>query len=141
MAFALGGLVLSTPAAAADLFTISVPYEFASLDPSVTHVTIGCHLEGKDAVTQNMVNFGPTMGKTQEVPVTKGGATGTVTLVFRTEDFSQKELASLNNVGGGTCRFGLRAGGQLYQPYETSTGPVLSHKGGTPFRWRAAFKF
>jgi hypothetical protein len=139
---ALGALLLATPAGAADLFTITVPYEFASLDPSVTHVHIGCHVEGKDAVTQNTVNFGPAMGKSVDLPVAgKGGAVGTATVVFKTEDFSAKELASLNNVTGGSCRFGLRAGGTLYQPIDSSTGPVLGHKTGTPFRWKATFKF
>jgi hypothetical protein len=129
----------ATAAMAADLFTLNVPVEVSHLHPSVTQIRVLCHLTGRDAATGNPTNYGPTMGKSQTFPVTAGAFTGTALIVFNTADFTPAQLTNLTSVSSGDCMLQLFASGNWYQPYSSSTGPVVAHAVGTPFNSQSNF--
>ena len=127
-------------AAAANLLTISVPVEVTNLHPDITKIKVGCHIKGKDAVTQNDVNYGPTNGKSKEIPISSSRSyKGTVTLSFATEDFNAKELKNVSSVHQGACRLHVFAAGQWYSPYGDKKTGVLGVAPGTPFKSIANF--
>ena len=134
----------AAPAALAiDAFTISVPVDFKSLNSSVSAVRIRCSLQMRDAVTGTPMAFGPAAGKSADLPVTGGNYTGPSPLVFvfRTEDFSAAEQATLSSVTGGRCWFNLITPTGQYIPYGGETTPVLAQRPGTPFRSQVTFTF
>lgn len=140
LAFAIT-IAVEPAATGADAFTINVPVEFKSLDAAVTAVRIHCSVTGKDPVTLGPKSFGPSSGKWVDLPIVGGayGGPSTVTLVFKTEDFSAAEQAALGTVTGGACEFSLRAGGAGYQPYGGETAPILAQKPGAPFKSQVSF--
>ncbi len=141
-AILLATTLCATPAFATDALVIKVPVQFSNLDPSVEAVIISCTVNGKDAVTQQMTMFG---GGARQVllPLTKGAYTGPspVTVVFKLEDFKDSEKQQLNTIVAADCNFGLKSGTHDYQPYADSTGPILGHKPGTKFEWKAGGTF
>jgi hypothetical protein len=119
----------AAPALAADVFTVNVPYQFAALDPSITSVGIFCQVRGYEPVTNKFMTFAPV--KNTSVPIVKGAASGQVTLVFKTEDFSAQQQAILGAVTDAQCHFSLVTSTGSYFPYGNETQPVLAHKAGT----------
>ncbi len=126
-------------ASATDLFTLNVPVQVSHLNSLVTQVRVNCHLQGRDAITGNLVNFGFPTGKSQDFTVAGGAFTGAARIVFTNTDFSAAELGNLTSVSNGNCHLILIAGGNQYQPYASSTGPVLGHQPGTAFSTQVTF--
>ncbi len=123
--------MMTTPAFAADVFSVTVPYQFASLDPSVTAISIACRVRGYEPVTKKFMTF--TSNKFTTVPVVKGAAgPGQVTIVFKTEDFTDNEQVILSAVTDAQCNFNLVTATGSYAPSDSATQPVMAHKAGTP---------
>jgi hypothetical protein len=138
-ALALTLFLSASMAFATDLFTLNVPVQVSHLHPSVTQIRVNCHIKGLDAATGNPVNYGPAMGKSQDFTVAGGAFSGTAHVVFTNSDFSTAELNNLSSVSNGECHLTLIAGGNLYQAYSYSTGPVVAHQSGTPFSTQVNF--
>ncbi len=128
---AVAALSLSiAPALAADVFTVNVPYQFASLDPSVKSISIACRVRGYEPVTKKFMTFTPT--KSGSVPVVNGAAgPAQLTVVFKTEDFTLQEQTILSAVTDAQCNFGLVTPTGTYAPTDASMQPVMAHKAGT----------
>jgi len=132
-------LLIAAAASATDLFTLNVPVQVSHLHPTVTQIQVNCHLRGRDAATGNPVNYGSAMGKTQSFSVVAGAYSGTARIVFTNADFSAAEMSNLSSVQNGECHLILVAGGNLYQAYSYSTGPVVVHQPGTAFNTQSNF--
>jgi hypothetical protein len=128
-------MIAASSAFAADLFTIHVPIELTQIHPTLTHVRLRCELRGTHPISTRQETFAVKGYPTPiEFALTGGAYSGTAVVVFTTEDLGSLDPRLVNQ---SICQFSFRAAdGSLWQPYDSSTGPVLGRQPGTPFRWQ-----